>query len=202
MNPFAGAAGDYGVSVGGVVDGLSSSTEPPGVATRKDASTQSISIDKIVSTDPPYYDNIGYADLSDFFYVWLRRSLGPVFPDIFATLAVPKAEELVATPYRHGSREKAEAFFLDGMTVAMQRLATQAHLAFSRHYILRLQAIGEPRRRRNREYWLGDFSWRSSSSRIQHRRNVARTDRTPHRYEGSGQRLSLEYRPHMSPALY
>ena len=130
VNPFAGAAGDYGVSVGGVVDGLSSSTEPPGVATHKDASTQSISIDKIVSTDPPYYDNIGYADLSDFFYVWLRRSLGPVFPDIFATLAVPKAEELVATPYRHGSREKAEAFFLDGMTVAMQRLATQAHLAF------------------------------------------------------------------------
>ena len=65
--------------------------------------------DKVVSTDPPYYDNIGYADLSDFFYVWLRRSLRPVFPDLFATLAVPKAEELVATPYRHGSKEKAEA---------------------------------------------------------------------------------------------
>ena len=65
--------------------------------------------DKVVSTDPPYYDNIGYADLSDFFYVWLRRSLKPVFPDLFATLAVPKAEELVATPYRHGSKEKAEA---------------------------------------------------------------------------------------------
>ena len=71
---------------------------------------------RVVSTDPPYYDNIGYADLSDFFYVWLRRSLRPVFPDLFATLAVPKAEELVATPYRHGGKEKAEAFFLDGMT--------------------------------------------------------------------------------------
>ena len=58
---------------------------------------------------PPYYDNIGYADLSDFFYVWLRRSLKPVFPDLFATLAVPKAEELVATPYRHGGKEKAES---------------------------------------------------------------------------------------------
>ena len=68
--------------------------------------------DRVVSTDPPYYDNIGYADLSDFFYVWLRRSLKSVFPDLFATLAVPKAEELVATPYRHGSKEKAEAFFL------------------------------------------------------------------------------------------
>jgi putative DNA methylase len=86
--------------------------------------------DRVVSTDPPYYDNIGYADLSDFFYVWLRRSLKPVFPELFATLAVPKAEELVATPYRHGSKQKAETFFLDGMTQAMHRLAEQAHPAF------------------------------------------------------------------------
>jgi putative DNA methylase len=85
---------------------------------------------KIVSTDPPYYDNIGYADLSDFFYVWLRRALRPIFPDLFATMAVPKAEELVATPYRHGTKEKAEAFFLDGMTHAMHRLAEQAHPAY------------------------------------------------------------------------
>ena len=85
---------------------------------------------QVVSTDPPYYDNIGYADLSDFFYVWLRRSLKSVFPDLFATAAVPKTEELVATPYRHGGKEKAEAFFLDGMTQAMHRLAEQAHPAF------------------------------------------------------------------------
>ena len=82
-----------------------------------------------ISTDPPYYDNVGYADLSDFFYVWLRRSLQQVFPDLFATLATPKAEELVATPYRHGNREKAEAFFLDGMTQAMGSLADQTHPA-------------------------------------------------------------------------
>ena len=68
--------------------------------------------------------------LSDFFYVWMRRSLRSVFPDLFATLAVPKAEELVATPYRHGSKEKAEAFFLNGMTLAVQRLAEQAHPGF------------------------------------------------------------------------
>jgi len=101
-----------------------------GAAFAADASVQSLSSDKVVSTDPPYYDNIGYADLSDFFYVWLRRSLKPVSPDLFATMAVPKAEELVATPHRHGSREKAEAFFLDGMTQAMHRLAEQAHPAF------------------------------------------------------------------------
>ena len=87
-------------------------------------------MDKVVSTDPPYYDNIGYADLSDFFYVWLRRSLRGIFPDLFATVAVPKAEELVATPHRHGNKDKAEAFFLNGMTHAMHRLAEQSHPAF------------------------------------------------------------------------
>jgi putative DNA methylase len=84
---------------------------------------------KFVSTDPPYYDNIGYADLSDYFYVWMRPSLKAVFPALLATIAVPKAEELVATPYRHGSKEIAEAFFLDGMTSAMHSLAVQAHPA-------------------------------------------------------------------------
>ncbi len=101
-----------------------------GFVYQQDAMRQALSNKKVVSTDPPYYDNIGYADLSDFFYVWLRRSLKSVFPELFATLAVPKAEELVATPYRHGGKEKAETFFLDGMTQAMHRLAEQAHPAF------------------------------------------------------------------------
>lgn len=101
-----------------------------GHALQADAATQNISGNKVVSTDPPYYDNIGYADLSDFFYVWLRRSLRPVFPDLYATVAVPKAEELVATPYRHGTKDKAEAFFLDGMTRAMHNLAEKAHPGF------------------------------------------------------------------------
>ena len=84
----------------------------------------------MVSTDPPYYDNIGYADLSDFFYVWLRRSMKPLFPDLFTTLAVPKTEELVVSPHRHGSKSAAETFFLDGMTNALRRLAVQAHPGF------------------------------------------------------------------------
>ena len=108
---------------GGVPGGL-------GFASQADAGSQSISLGKVISTDPPYYDNIGYADLSDFFYVWLRRSLKSVFPQLFATVAVPKDEELVAAPYRHGSKENAETFFLDGMTLAMHRLAEQAHPAF------------------------------------------------------------------------
>ncbi len=101
-----------------------------GVASQQDAQTQVVSRNKVISTDPPYYDNIGYADLSDFFYVWLRKSLRPIFPSLYATMAVPKAEELVATPYRHGGKDGAEAFFLDGMGKAIHQLAEQAHPAF------------------------------------------------------------------------
>lgn len=131
VNPLAGAAGDFRVSLEGAVRFLEAGVAcSSGAVAQADAATQSISADKVLSTDPPYYDNIGYADLSDFFYVWIRRSLRLIFPQLFATLVVPKSEELVATPYRHGSKEKAEAFFLDGMTQAMHRLAEQAHAAF------------------------------------------------------------------------
>jgi putative DNA methylase len=127
-----------GSSTGSIESGISQVTRAldslcvsttRGYASQSDAQTVAID-DRVISTDPPYYDNISYADVSDFFYVWLRNSLKSILPDLFATLAVPKAEELVATPYRHGSKKKAEAFFLDGMTRAMHRLAEQAHPAF------------------------------------------------------------------------
>lgn len=77
----------------------------------------------MISTDPPYYDNIGYADLSDFFYVWMRQSLKDTYPELFSTMLVPKAEELIATPYRHdGSVEKAKDFFENGMLSACKQL--------------------------------------------------------------------------------
>lgn len=77
----------------------------------------------MVSTDPPYYDNIGYADLSDYFYVWLRQSLKQTYPKLFRTMLVPKAEELVATQYRFGgSKQKAKEFFEDGMHHTCQQL--------------------------------------------------------------------------------
>ena len=101
-----------------------------GVVKKLDAANQQHSKNKIVSTDPPYYDNIGYADLSDFFYVWLRRSLRSTYPEEFATIAVPKLEELVANPYRHGNKEAAGAFFLDGMSRVLRGLAYQSHPAF------------------------------------------------------------------------
>jgi putative DNA methylase len=129
INTLAGAAGDIAVSIEGICRSVGAASSRPGHVQQADAQTQSISCDKIISTDPPYYDNIGYADLSDFFYVWLRKSLRQIFPGLYATVAVPKTEELVATPYRHGSKEKAEAFFLDGMTRAMHNLAVKAHPA-------------------------------------------------------------------------
>ena len=130
-NTFADMGGSFAIAIekgAMVIDAFPSSVAS--FAVQADAALQTVSDGKLVSTDPPYYDNIGYADLSDFFYVWLRRSLKPLLPELFATLAVPKAEELVATPYRHGSKDKAETFFLDGMTQAMHRLAENAHPAF------------------------------------------------------------------------
>lgn len=130
-NPFCASTGNYFGSIKWIYKVIQ--LYPKSVeswAQTADASSQNISKYKLVSTDPPYYDNIGYADLSDFFYVWLRRSLKTVFPNLFNMIAVPKNEELVATPYRHGSKQHAEAFFMKGMTQAMHRLAEQAHPAF------------------------------------------------------------------------
>ena len=127
-NPFSDSSGnwlnnvEWGAKVVAKLPALAG-----GLAVQADAQRQEISHRKVISTDPPYYDNIGYADLSDFFYVWLRKTLRPFLPSLFATITAPKAEELVATLYRHGSKERAESFFLDGMTQAMKSLATQAH---------------------------------------------------------------------------
>ena len=77
----------------------------------------------LISTDPPYYDNIGYADLSDFFYVWLRHSLSSIYPELFTTMLVPKSQELVATPYRfNGSKSKAQQFFETGLQKAFEQM--------------------------------------------------------------------------------
>jgi putative DNA methylase len=103
----------------------------PGFAMQLDASSLSDQLPlSVISTDPPYFDNISYADLSDFFYVWLRRTLKSSFVNLLSTVAVPKAEELIASPSRHGSKEAAEVFFLEGMTQVMHRLAAHSHPSF------------------------------------------------------------------------
>lgn len=130
LSPFSNV-GPWFSAIESLVSALQSlSAGSRGFATQEDAARQEVSTHKVVSTDPPYYDNIGYADLSDFFYVWLRPTLKSVFPSLLSTVAVPKVEELVATPYRHGNRPKAELFFLNGMKAAMKKLAQTAHPAF------------------------------------------------------------------------
>lgn len=95
-------------------EGLGSTSVTSGIYQR-DAQSVDYDKDVVVSTDPPYYDNIAYADLSDFFFLWMKRINQNLFPEIFGVLATPKAEELVATSYRHGGNESAELFFLEGM---------------------------------------------------------------------------------------
>lgn len=127
-NVFADAAGDFYVSLGNLTKVIDI-TYPAGHGHCRQIDAPQNSYDPvptIISTDPPYYDNVGYADLSDFFYVWLRRSLREVWPDLFRRLTTPKDEELVATPYRHGGKEAAERFFMEGMRRALRAMREAA----------------------------------------------------------------------------
>ena len=131
VNPFSGSTGGWSGSLDWIPTALGTLPSTcTGTADQRNALVESIDGQKLISTDPPYYDNIGYSDLSDFFYVWLRRTLRNAFPELLATLAVPKSEELVANSHRHGSRERAEAFFLNGMSQAMRQLAQHTHPGF------------------------------------------------------------------------
>ena len=132
-NPFCKSTGSYANLFERQLKGFDTlGYGQAGAALQKDVNQQSISSNKLVSTDPPYYDNVPYADLSDFFYVWQRRSLRDILPDLFATLTVPKAEELVAAPYRFGgSKAKARSFFEDGLAHAFAYMREAAHPAFS-----------------------------------------------------------------------
>lgn len=127
-NPFSNSSGCFDNMLDWVVkcfDGLGFGSV--GAARQADAAQDYGLRDIVVSTDPPYYDNIGYADLSDFFYIWMRESLKDVYPDIFRTMLVPKVEELVATPYRFaGGKEEAKSFFENGMLQTFKQINTYA----------------------------------------------------------------------------
>jgi len=135
-NVFSGSSGSWPQFIDGIIRGFKTLSEgtgknKAGVVLQLDAQNSANHPKMtIISTDPPYYDNISYADLSDFFYVWSRKTLRTVFPDVFATIATPKDEELVATAYRHGDKKSAEEFFLKGMTEALKNLVTNSHPAF------------------------------------------------------------------------
>jgi putative DNA methylase len=138
VNPFAGAGGD----LTGIVDGVKRTVEglpakPIGHATQGDASNlMSAFSQAVLSTDPPYYDSISYGDLSDYCYVWLRRCLLTLYPQLLSTLLVPKAEELVADPFRHGGKDGARDFFEQGMGAVFNsiRLASRPDFPTTIYY--------------------------------------------------------------------
>ena len=124
-NPFSNSSGCFGNMLEWVVKCIDNfpSSQYLAEVSQFDAQSDCGLRNIMISTDPPYYDNIGYADLSDFFYVWMRQSLKDTYPELFSTMLVPKAEELIATPYRHdGSVEKAKNFFEDGMLSACKQM--------------------------------------------------------------------------------
>lgn len=129
VNPFSGSSGNYL----GQIEWIQKSIEhlpafPASHATQQNAAERSYS-DLVVSTDPPYYDNIGYSDLSDYFYVWMRRALSDIQSRAVGTMLTPKAEELVANPYRHGGRAGAEKFFVDGFNSVFGKIRESANLS-------------------------------------------------------------------------
>jgi putative DNA methylase len=118
-NPFSESSGNLADMRNWVADALTSApASSPGYASQADAATSPL-MGRLVATDPPYYDSVGYSDLSDFFYVWLRRSLGGIYPELLGTLLTPKTDELVANPFRH---DDANDFFEEGYAKVFGRI--------------------------------------------------------------------------------
>lgn len=127
-NPLSTAAGSFTVSIHNLTKAIPNVGGIAGTANQLDARTAISRPNVLISTDPPYYDNIGYSDLSDFFYIWLRRSLHTTYQQLLSTLLVPKTDELVANPYRHNGRDGAKQFFEKGFR---QVFATARQTALS-----------------------------------------------------------------------
>lgn len=129
-NPFCNSSGCFDnlfIRMTEAFQGLPSIVSKPGIVRQFDAQSDNGMRNIVVSTDPPYYDNIGYADLSDFFYVWLRQSLRRTYPRLFSTMLVPKHEELVATPYRESrGKDGARDFFEEGMFSTFKQICKYA----------------------------------------------------------------------------
>jgi putative DNA methylase len=132
-NVFAGAAGDFWVSLSNLSKALEITPECGQSGVKQVDATVSVNCvaHPLISTDPPYYDNVGYADLSDFFYIWLRHSLIKIYPDLFSTVLTPKEHELVASPDRFdGDRDKARRFFQEELGNAFERMHDAQHRGY------------------------------------------------------------------------
>ena len=123
-NPFSNSSGCFDIMLEGIVANVKNLPAKEIGAAFRHSALEKFSLDEkvIVSTDPPYYDNIGYADLSEFFYVWLRRSLKNIYPKLFGRMTFEKDEELIASPYRHENKSAAKNFFEGGMFKALKNI--------------------------------------------------------------------------------
>ena len=124
-NPFSDSSGNFVGQVGYLANVVATApaTNAQAAVIQQDAAGATPLVDgAVIATDPPYYDNVPYADISDFFYVWLRKTLQGIHGDLFRRLLTPKNEELVAFAYRHESKDAAEQFFMNGMGRALQNM--------------------------------------------------------------------------------
>jgi len=128
-NPFSNSTGNFLGQLKYLANVVASSPRDKvtGIARQEDATAAGNTNKPLISTDPPYYDSVPYADLSDFFYVWLRRLIGDVYPGLFGTMLVPKAQELVADQKRHGGPDNAKAFFEAGLGQSFDHMREAAH---------------------------------------------------------------------------
>jgi putative DNA methylase len=121
-NPFEKSSGSFAVAIRNVADAVAAAGVGPAATVSQKEAGSAVLGPAIICTDPPYYDNIGYADLSDYFYVWHRRALRDVFPDFFSTVLTPKSEELIASSYRFGDRTRAQEHFENGLATVFSRI--------------------------------------------------------------------------------
>jgi putative DNA methylase len=130
-NPFAETSESIDSAVASICEALTSMVlQMQGSAEQRDATSMNVTAPYLFSTDPPYYDNIPYGDLSDYFYVWLRHTLGDLYPELMGTLLVPKASELVADPVRHGGTDQARQYFEAGMRKVFTSVRQSQHTAY------------------------------------------------------------------------
>ena len=171
-NPFAGAGGDIFGTVESVCEVLDKWADgPEGAVVQLDARiAMAFNDTPMISTDPPYYDNIGYADLSDFFYVWLRRCLGQVYPQLFATVLTPKSQELIASPYRHeGNKAKAQDFFEHGLAQAFRQInsTNSPELPLSIFYAFKQSETDEQASDNRQEAAVASTGWETMLEAVQ-----------------------------------
>ena len=191
-NPFSDSSGNFVGQTGylaNVVAATPTAAAQAAVIQQDAAGETSLADNAVVATDPPYYDNIGYADLSDFFYVWQRRALRQVWPDLFRRILTPKNEELVATPYRHDNREAAERFFMEGIGRALRNLhrAGAGDVPITLYYAFKQSEVTQE--------GLTSPGWATFLQgvfrrRLCHRRHMAGADRACRCFEEKGQRPS------------